>query len=58
MQDVLIVSAVRTPIGSFRSALSSIPAPALGTHVVKAAVEKAGIQPSDVQEVSVTGASH
>ena len=47
----MIASAVRTPIGSFRSTLSSIPAPALGTHVVKAAVERAGIQPTDVQEV-------
>ncbi|XP_067950416.1 uncharacterized protein [Watersipora subatra] len=48
---VVIASAARTPIGSFRSSLSALPAPTLGTHAVKAAIERAGIQPSDVQEV-------
>ena len=38
----MIASAVRTPIGSFRSSLCSVPAPRLGAIVVKAAVEKAG----------------
>ena len=41
-QEVVIASAVRTPIGSFRSSLCSVPAPRLGAIVVKAAVEKAG----------------
>lgn len=41
-QEVVIASAVRTPIGSFRSSLSSVPAPRLGAIAVKAAVEKAG----------------
>jgi len=52
MQGVVIASAVRTPIGSFRASLSAVPAPALGSHAVKAAVERAGIQPTDVQEVN------
>ena len=39
----MIASAVRTPIGSFRSSLCNVPAPRLGAIVVKAAVEKAGI---------------
>jgi len=41
-QEVVIVSAVRTPIGSFRSSLCNVPAPRLGAIAVKAAVEKAG----------------
>lgn len=51
LHEVVIASAVRTPIGSFRSSLCSVPAPRLGAIVVKAAVEKAGIKPEDVQEV-------
>lgn len=39
----MIASAVRTPIGSFRSSLSDVPAPRLGAIAVKAAIEKAGI---------------
>ena len=39
----MIVSAVRTPIGSFRSSLASIPSPKLGSIAIKAAIEKAGI---------------
>ena len=51
MKEVVIVSAVRTPIGSFGGVLSSIPATKLGAAAIKAAVEKAGINASDVQEV-------
>lgn len=42
LQEVVIVSAVRTPIGSFRSSLASVPAPKLGSIAIKAAVERAG----------------
>ena len=42
LQDVVIVSAVRTPIGSFQSSLAEVPAPQLGATAIKAAVEKAG----------------
>ncbi len=51
MQKVYIVSAVRTPLGSFGGGLSSVPATLLGATAVRAAVEKAGITPSSVQEI-------
>ena len=51
MKEVVIVSAVRTPIGSFGGSLSSFSATQLGGFAIKAAVEKAGISPADVQEV-------
>ena len=41
-QDVVIVSAVRTPIGSFQSSLSSLKAPQLGSVAIKEAVKRAG----------------
>jgi acetyl-CoA C-acetyltransferase len=50
-QIVYIVSAVRTPMGSFGGSLKDFTAPQLGAIAIKAAVEKAGIQPTDVQEV-------
>ena len=50
-KEVYIVSAVRTPIGSFGGTLKDIPATKLGASAIKAAVEKAGIKPTDVQEV-------
>ncbi len=49
--DVCIVSAVRTPMGSFGGSLASLTAPNLGSHAIKAAVERAGIKASDVDEV-------
>jgi acetyl-CoA C-acetyltransferase len=51
MTDVVIVSAARTPVGSFNGALSSLPAHELGKVAIQAAVERAGITPADVQEV-------
>lgn len=51
MKEVVIVSAVRTPIGSFGGALSAFSATQLGGFAIKAAVERAGIKPSDIQEV-------
>ncbi|KAA9037706.1 acetyl-CoA C-acyltransferase [Ginsengibacter hankyongi] len=50
-KEVYIMSAVRTPIGSFGGRLKDIPATKLGATVIKAAVEKAGIKPTDVQEI-------
>ncbi len=50
-KEVYIVSIARTPIGSLSGALSSLTAPQLGAAAIKAAVERAGISPSDVQEV-------
>ena len=51
MQKVYILSAQRTPMGSFGGALSSFSATQLGSVAIKAAVEKAGIQADDVDEV-------
>ena len=47
--EVVIVSAVRTPIGSFRGSLASVPAPKLGSIAIQAAVERAGIKPEQVR---------
>jgi acetyl-CoA C-acetyltransferase len=49
--DIVIVSAQRTPVGSFNGALSSLPAHELGKIVIQAAVERAGIALGDVDEV-------
>ncbi len=51
MKNVVIVSAKRTPIGSFGGSLSSFSAPELGAAVILQAVKEAGIKPDDVQEV-------
>nr|WP_299484801.1 acetyl-CoA C-acyltransferase [uncultured Allomuricauda sp.] len=51
MNKVVIVSAVRTPIGSFMGALSSIPAPKLGAVAIKGALDKIGLKPDQVEEV-------
>ena len=50
-REVVIVSAVRTPIGSFGGSLADVSATQLGAAAVKGAVEKAGIEPTMVQEV-------
>jgi len=51
MSDVVIVSAARTPVGSFNGALAGLPAHDLGKVAIAAAVERAGIKPADVNEV-------
>jgi len=51
MKEVVIVSAVRTPMGSFGGALSSMSATQLGSTAIKRAVEKAGINPDEIDEV-------
>jgi acetyl-CoA C-acetyltransferase len=50
MTEVVIVAAARTPIGSFQGTLSSVPGPKLGAVAIKAAVERAGIDPELVDE--------
>ena len=50
-KEVYIVSAVRTPIGSFSGALASLSATKLGAAAIKEAVNRAGIKPGEVQEV-------
>ncbi len=51
MNKVVIVSAARTPIGSFLGALSNIPAPKLGSIAIKGALEKINLSPDQVDEV-------
>ena len=51
MQDVVIVSGARTPVGRFGGAFKDILASDLGAVAIKAAVERAGISPEDVDEV-------
>ncbi|MDO6598004.1 acetyl-CoA C-acyltransferase [Oceanihabitans sp. 2_MG-2023] len=50
-KEVVIVSAARTPIGSFLGALSTIPAPKLGAIAIKGALEKINLNPEMVEEV-------
>lgn len=51
MKEVVIVSAVRTPMGSFGGSLKDFSAPKLGAIAIKAAISKAGIKPEQVQDV-------
>ena len=51
MKEVVIVSAVRTPIGSFMGSLSTIPAPNLGAIAIKGALDKINLDPKLVDEV-------
>ncbi len=51
MEDIVIVSAARTPVGSFSGALSSLSAQALGAVALNAAFSRAGIDAADVDEV-------
>ncbi|MBM4330327.1 MAG: acetyl-CoA C-acetyltransferase [Deltaproteobacteria bacterium] len=51
MEEVVIVSAVRTAIGAFNGALSNIPATTLGAWVINEAIRRAGISDKDVDEV-------
>ncbi|WP_010522422.1 acetyl-CoA C-acyltransferase [Aquimarina agarivorans] len=50
-KSIAIISAVRTPIGSFLGSLSNVPATELGAIAIKAAIEKANIAPSSINEV-------
>jgi acetyl-CoA C-acetyltransferase len=51
MREVCIVSLARTPIGSFGGSLAALAAHQLGAHAIRHAVQRAGLNPSDVQEV-------
>lgn len=51
MKEVVIVSAVRTPIGGFLGSLSSLSATQLGSIVIKGALDKINLDPNEVQEV-------
>ena len=51
MSDIVIVGAVRTPVGSFNGALSSVPAATLGTAAIVEAMKRANVDAGDVSEV-------
>ncbi|MBB5694182.1 acetyl-CoA C-acetyltransferase [Muricoccus pecuniae] len=51
MEDIVIASAARTPVGSFNGAFSSLPAHQLGAIAIKAALERAGVSAEEVDEV-------
>ena len=51
MNEVVIVSAARTPIGSFNGALSSLSATKLGSNAIKGALDKIDLDPNNVEEV-------
>lgn len=51
MEEALILSAARTPIGAFMGALSSFTAPQLGSIAIREAVRRAGVKPEEVDEV-------
>src|ERR1700751_4377466 len=49
--DVVIVSATRTPVGAFNGAFATLPAHELGKTAIKAALDRAGVEPQRVSEV-------
>jgi acetyl-CoA C-acetyltransferase len=51
VEDVVIVSGARTPVGSFNGAFASVPAPDLGKVAIKAALARAHVEPGEVSEV-------
>ena len=53
MDDVVILSAVRTPIGAFQGALAGLPAHALGARALTAAYTRAGVGPEQIQQVNM-----
>jgi acetyl-CoA C-acetyltransferase len=51
MKDVVILSAARTPVGTFLGKLSSVPAPALGAAAIRGALGRASVRPDEVEQV-------
>ena len=51
MPDVVILSAARTPIGSFQGVLSPLPATALGAAALRGAIGRAGVEPGQIEQV-------
>ena len=49
--DIVIVSAVRTPVGAFNGAFATLPAHELGKVAVQESLKRAGVEPADVSEV-------
>src|SRR5260370_1936302 len=53
MEDVVIQSAVGTPIGAFQGVLSTLPAHALGARALAAAIARAGVTPEAIEQVNM-----
>ena len=54
MREAVIISSARTPIGkAYRGAFNNTEAPTLGGHAIRHAVERAGIEPGEVEEVFI-----
>lgn len=53
MKEIVILGSARTPIGSFQGALASFSAPKLGAFAIKAALERAGVKPEQVENVTM-----
>jgi acetyl-CoA C-acetyltransferase len=53
MSDIVILGAARTAIGAFQGALKDLPAPALGARAIAGALERAGLEPSQVEQVNM-----
>jgi acetyl-CoA C-acetyltransferase len=53
MDDVVILSAVRTPIGAFQGALAALPAHALGARALAGAIERAGVPAAAIEQVNM-----
>lgn len=51
MNDIVILSAARTPIGSFQGARASVSAPQLGAAAMQAALTRAGVAPDEITDV-------
>jgi acetyl-CoA C-acetyltransferase len=51
MEDIVIVAAARTPVGSFNGAFANTPAHVLGARVLEAAMQRAGLAPAEIDEV-------
>ncbi len=51
MKNIVVLSAARTPVGSFLGKLSALSAPALGSAAIRAALDRAGVKPPDVEQV-------
>ena len=50
MQEIVILSAARTPIGAFQGAFRSLSASALGARALQGAIERAGIEPAQLEQ--------